>query len=171
MKENYGKEKITSTKEKKPRKGTTVKPLELIEVTARIEQLEEDLRELQRSTQKLLSRTRNVLLHNFAEPMIHDTKARREVNRRHVQAVFRLAGVPANTPYINWVLPQAGAYRLFVPDSFGLGLTKAWNPHPQWKIWLRLWLLGTVVSTVLTTRVRVEDQVEDHIPCLTYMVI
>ncbi|VDP72882.1 unnamed protein product [Echinostoma caproni] len=50
VKENNGKEKITSTKGKKPRKGATAKPLESIEVTARMEQLEKDLRELQRTT-------------------------------------------------------------------------------------------------------------------------
>ncbi|VDP89829.1 unnamed protein product [Echinostoma caproni] len=98
MKEKNGKEKITSTKRKKPRKGDTVKPLESIEVTARIEQLEKGLRDLQRSTQVLSCRTRNVLLHNFVEPMICDTKARRKADRRHVQDVFRLADILANTP-------------------------------------------------------------------------
>ncbi|VDP36050.1 unnamed protein product [Echinostoma caproni] len=90
MKESNGKEKITSTTGKKPLKGSTVKPLASIEVTAPVELLEEDLQELQRSTQLLLGRTRNVLLHNFAEPLIRDTKARREADRKHVQY--------ANTP-------------------------------------------------------------------------
>ncbi|VDP27090.1 unnamed protein product [Echinostoma caproni] len=84
MKESNGKKKITSTKRKKPLKGATVKPLASIEVTARVERLVKDLQELQRSTQALLGQTRNVLLHNFAEPLIRDTKARREADRRHV---------------------------------------------------------------------------------------
>ncbi|VDP82880.1 unnamed protein product [Echinostoma caproni] len=88
MKKNNGKEKITSTKGKKPCKRATVQSLESIHVTARIEQLKKDLRKLQRSTKALLRQTRNVLLHNFSEPTIRDTKARREADRQHVQNVF-----------------------------------------------------------------------------------
>ncbi|VDP91627.1 unnamed protein product, partial [Echinostoma caproni] len=89
MRENNGKEKITSTKGKKPLKGATVKPLKSIEVTTRIEQLEIDLKELQRIAQALLGRTTNVLLHDYAESLIRDTEARREADRRHVQDGIR----------------------------------------------------------------------------------
>ncbi|VDP32460.1 unnamed protein product [Echinostoma caproni] len=97
MKESNGKEKITSTKGKKPLNGATVKPLASIEAIAHVQRLEKDLQELQRSTQALLGRTRNVLLHNFAEPLIRDTKARREADRGYVQDIFRLTCIPANT--------------------------------------------------------------------------
>ncbi|VDP93528.1 unnamed protein product [Echinostoma caproni] len=86
MKESNGKEKITSTKGKKPLKGATVKPLASIEVSARVERLKKDLQELQRSTQALLGRARNALLHNFAEPLIRDIKARREANNATKEA-------------------------------------------------------------------------------------
>ncbi|VDP68175.1 unnamed protein product [Echinostoma caproni] len=69
-----------------------------------------------------------------------------------------------------WVLPQTADVRLPIPDSVGLGLTKAWGLHPQWTVWHGQWSFGAAVSTALTTCIRIPDQFEERIPCLTYKV-
>ncbi|VDP90153.1 unnamed protein product [Echinostoma caproni] len=115
--------------------------------------LETEVSELKRAKELTTGRNRSVLIMNHEEPAIRDAKIRADIDGRRVPGYYpRLLHIA------------------FVPDSFGLGLTKAWGLHPQWTIWLQQWLLGTAVFTALTTRVRVPDQVEDYTPCLTYMV-
>ena len=61
--------------------------------------LEKQMKELQQSTQVMLGRTKNILVHNLAEPLIRDARARKDADRQHVLSVFRLAGISPTTPY------------------------------------------------------------------------
>ena len=88
-----------STKQKTPQSGSSLEPQEANSLQARVDLLEKQIRELQQSTQIMLGRTKNILLHNLAEPLIRNAKARREADRRHVMDVFRLAGMSPMTPF------------------------------------------------------------------------
>ena len=89
-------------KKNKPQTGVGVQTQVENGLQKRVELLEKQIRELQQSTQVLLSRTKNVLLHNLAEPTIREAKARREADRKRVQDIFRLAGMPPTTPIIRY---------------------------------------------------------------------
>ena len=59
----------------------------------RVEQLENEM-------QVMMNRAKHLLIHNCAEPVIKEAKARRETERKHVQDVLRLAGLPPGIPYL-----------------------------------------------------------------------
>ena len=92
----------TNMEKKNPQTGVLVQTKVDNGLQARVELLEKQIREIQQSTQVLLSRTKNVLLHNLAEPLIRDAKARREADKKRVQDIFRLAGMPPTTPIIKY---------------------------------------------------------------------
>ena len=67
----------------------------IAELTNRIMILEMELYSLKRYTDSYLGRTRNLLIHNCEEPLIKETRIRKELDRRKVYDVLRIAGAPA----------------------------------------------------------------------------
>ena len=90
-----------STTNKKPKSGVLQTP-EVKLLQDRIGILEKQMLELQQTTMVLLGRTKNIMLHNLAEPLIRNAKARREADRRHVLDVLRLAGMPPTTAFTKY---------------------------------------------------------------------
>ena len=86
----------------KPQTGVPMQAPEVKQLQDRIGLLEKQVLELQQSTKVLLGRTKNILLHNLAEPLIRNAKARREADRRHVLDVLRLAGMPPTTAFTKY---------------------------------------------------------------------
>ena len=100
-KSNEGK-KPKSTEISKPKTGVPIRASEVEQLQDRIGLLEKQVLELQQSTKVLLSRTKSIMLHNLAEPLIRNVKARREADRRHVLDVLRLAGMPPTTVFTKY---------------------------------------------------------------------
>ena len=58
------------------------------------------VKQLEQEIETVTSRSKHLLIHNCSEPTIREARIRKEAERRHVQDVLRLAGLPPNTPYL-----------------------------------------------------------------------
>ena len=83
---------------KPPNDGRSDK--DILALVSRIEMLEKEVKGLRESSALMLGGAKKLLLHNCSEPVVQAGKARREADHKHVQAVLRLAGLPATVPYI-----------------------------------------------------------------------
>ncbi|CAH8669817.1 unnamed protein product [Dicrocoelium dendriticum] len=62
----------------------------------KIDELRDSLNSYAQSAEIAMGRQRNVLIYNREEPVIHEAKARRDLDRRRIHDILRIAGIPLN---------------------------------------------------------------------------